>query len=223
MSREKIQTLILSDIHLGSPWCRQDLLINVLNKYDCRTLILNGDTIHGDDRQYPWNPNLIAAFFNLYKIVDNIIWINGNHDDFLNDFRSICIDKISFTENYYHKGINGKLYLITHGQYYNYAGQYKPKLKFYIGSRLYKIYLKFKYSPLTWIKNKLFKRPESFSKWCRKLAKSRNCDGIIAGHVHEPKIDTSKEILYYNSGDWVENMSYIIENLNGTFELKIEK
>jgi UDP-2,3-diacylglucosamine pyrophosphatase LpxH len=43
MIKEKIDTLILSDIHFGSELCNADLLFEVLSKFKFSRLILNGD------------------------------------------------------------------------------------------------------------------------------------------------------------------------------------
>ena len=217
----KIQSLILSDLHIGNPWCRQDLIAKVIDEYEFENLFLVGDFIHGDMKQAPWDINLITTLIRAYNTAKRIIYIPGNHDDFLTLFNNHQIGKLIFTEEYYYDALNGKRYLITHGHQYNYInGIKKPRLKFWIGSKLYKFYLKFKSSPLKWIKNKFFKRPISFSKWARKLGKSRNVDGVIVGHVHEPRIDTSKKVDYINIGGFVENMAYVIETLDGNFELK---
>ena len=43
MTKEKIDTLILSDIHFGSELCNAELLFEVMCKFKFRRLILNGD------------------------------------------------------------------------------------------------------------------------------------------------------------------------------------
>jgi len=43
MTKEKIDTLILSDIHFGSELCNAELLFEVMSKFKFRRLILNGD------------------------------------------------------------------------------------------------------------------------------------------------------------------------------------
>jgi UDP-2,3-diacylglucosamine pyrophosphatase LpxH len=46
--------------------------------------------------------------------------------------------------------------------------------------------------------------------------KEVKCDSILIGHTHSPEIIQGK---YYNTGDWVESCSYIIEDLDGNMEL----
>ena len=49
------------------------------------------------------------------------------------------------------------------------------------------------------------------------LVKDKGCNSIMIGHTHSPEIIQGE---YYNTGDFVESCSYIIEDLEGNFELK---
>jgi UDP-2,3-diacylglucosamine pyrophosphatase LpxH len=52
-----------------------------------------------------------------------------------------------------------------------------------------------------------------------KLALSRNCEGVICGHIHHPAIIQGEKVLYLNSGDWVESLSALVENSNGKWDI----
>lgn len=54
-----------------------------------------------------------------------------------------------------------------------------------------------------------------------KSAKEKKCDSIMIGHIHTPAIDRTGEINYYNTGDFCESCSYLIETLDGDIELYI--
>jgi UDP-2,3-diacylglucosamine pyrophosphatase LpxH len=41
------------------------------------------------------------------------------------------------------------------------------------------------------------------------------CDSIMIGHIHTPAIESR----YYNTGDFCESCSYLIETLDGDIEL----
>lgn len=43
------------------------------------------------------------------------------------------------------------------------------------------------------------------------LAVKRQCEGIIAGHVHHPADAMVGDIRYLNCGDWVETLSAVVE------------
>jgi UDP-2,3-diacylglucosamine pyrophosphatase LpxH len=59
-----------------------------------------------------------------------------------------------------------------------------------------------------------------FEEKLAELAKSRNCDGIICGHIHQPAIRDINGIVYMNSGDWVETMSALTEDYEGNWKLE---
>jgi UDP-2,3-diacylglucosamine pyrophosphatase LpxH len=41
-------------------------------------------------------------------------------------------------------------------------------------------------------------------------AKKRNCKGVICGHIHKPENKIIDGTRYLNTGDWIENNSYIV-------------
>lgn len=56
----------------------------------------------------------------------------------------------------------------------------------------------------------------SFENCLVNLAKQKNYDGVICGHIHHPEIKEINGVMYYNSGDWVESMSALVyTDLNG--------
>ena len=50
-----------------------------------------------------------------------------------------------------------------------------------------------------------------------KKLKEVNCDSIMIGHTHTPEIQLGS---YYNTGDFCESCSYIIESIEGQIELR---
>ena len=48
----------------------------------------------------------------------------------------------------------------------------------------------------------------------QELAKSKNCKGIICGHIHTPADKRVGDVHYLNSGDWVESMTAVVEHLD---------
>jgi UDP-2,3-diacylglucosamine pyrophosphatase LpxH len=51
--------------------------------------------------------------------------------------------------------------------------------------------------------------------YCRK----RGYDGVICGHIHHAEIRDVDGIAYMNDGDWVESMTALVENHNGSWEI----
>jgi UDP-2,3-diacylglucosamine pyrophosphatase LpxH len=50
-------------------------------------------------------------------------------------------------------------------------------------------------------------------------AKEGSVAGVVCGHIHSPVIRQINGIAYYNSGDWVESMSALVEEFSGKIEL----
>jgi len=51
------------------------------------------------------------------------------------------------------------------------------------------------------------------------MAHKKGCNGVICGHIHQPEDRIINGKRYLNSGDWVENMSAILIDNNGTVTL----
>jgi len=48
-------------------------------------------------------------------------------------------------------------------------------------------------------------------------------DGVVCGHIHSPIIRMIGHTAYYNSGDWVESLSALVEDFDGKIELLIHR
>jgi UDP-2,3-diacylglucosamine pyrophosphatase LpxH len=49
--------------------------------------------------------------------------------------------------------------------------------------------------------------------------KNSGYDSILCGHIHKPEITTIEGVKYYNTGDWVESNTFIVETLQGEIQL----
>ena len=50
-------------------------------------------------------------------------------------------------------------------------------------------------------------------------AHESDCDGVICGHSHTPGIRQLKDVMYFNTGDWVEHCTALFEYNDGRLEL----
>ena len=55
----------------------------------------------------------------------------------------------------------------------------------------------------------------SLAAYCKK----RGFDGVICGHIHHAEIKEIDGIVYMNDGDWVESLTALVENWDGTWEI----
>jgi len=225
----KYKTIIVSDIHLGTKDSQAKEFIKFLDEHPTEQLILNGDIVDGWalQRGSKWkkqHTKVILKLLELSKKTD-IIWIRGNHDDFLSDFFMIKMSNITLCEDYM-IGIKHKKYLIFHGDILDvFSSTWKWIAK--IGSVGYDIaltlntwYNKYRlwrglpyYSISKHIKDKVKSAVSfilDFEENAAKIAKQRKCSGVIIGHIHTAEDRMIGDIHYLNSGDWVESKTAIL-------------
>jgi UDP-2,3-diacylglucosamine pyrophosphatase LpxH len=225
----KYKTIIVSDIHLGTKDSQAKEFIKFLDEHPTEQLILNGDIVDGWalQRGSKWkkqHTKVILKLLELSKKTD-IVWIRGNHDDFLSDFFMIKMSNITLCEDYM-IGIKRKKYLIFHGDILDvFSSTWKWIAK--IGSVGYDIaltlntwYNKYRswrglpyYSISKHIKDKVKSAVSfilDFEENAAKIAKQRKCSGVIIGHIHTAEDRMIGDIHYLNSGDWVESKTAIL-------------
>ena len=76
MERPHYKTVVISDVHLGSPHSKVREVSEFLSSVDCDRLIMNGDIIDGwqlhnsDDK---WNSSHSAFFRVIMKMMENCL------------------------------------------------------------------------------------------------------------------------------------------------------
>jgi UDP-2,3-diacylglucosamine pyrophosphatase LpxH len=220
----KIESLFLSDIHLGSKGSNSDLVLKILKKYEPEYLFLVGDIIDGWllKRRFRWkqsDTNVIRKILSYSKNGTKVIYITGNHDDFLREYGDLNFGNIEICLEYKYKNI-----FITHGDLYD--GVIKLKWLGVLGSFGYDLaisidrFLKkigYKRSLSKFLKDKVkeaVKFITSFENELVRQAKKRECDVVICGHIHNPEDKTINNVRYLNCGDWIENNTYITFDKN---------
>lgn len=232
---------MLSDIHLGTASSKAKEATEFLKTHRCETLILNGDIIDGWQlKKYgSWQKKHTAFFRTILKIMDKnetkIIYIRGNHDDFLDQVVPLLVSKkFQFRRDYVLRSGN-KQFFVTHGDIFDSVTTHMKWLA-HLGDIGYtfllwlnKFYNRYRvwrglpyYSLSQQIKQKVkaaVSYVTDFEEKLAELAKSRKCDGVICGHIHQPAIRDIDGIMYMNSGDWVETMSALVEDFDGNWQL----
>jgi UDP-2,3-diacylglucosamine pyrophosphatase LpxH len=225
--------IVLSDLHLGSKHSNPKKVIKFLKSHTFDNLILNGDIIDGWKLKRggsirPKEVDLLKFFLKLSKHV-NIIYLRGNHDDFLDHIIPINFGEINVVDQYDIE-IDNKKYYVIHGDIFD---RITKELKWVaqIGDIGYTLLIKINklvnlarkwrgksyYSFSKEIKKKVKRAVNyisDFEENLAKLAKSKGYDGVICGHIHHPEIRDIGDVMYYNSGDWVESMSALVYDDN---------
>lgn len=231
----RYKRIILSDIHLGSIASRADDVAEFLDNNSCDELILNGDIIDGWSlkRGSHWrkrDTKVIRKILKLNQKGTEVIWIKGNHDDFIKDFIPFSIGAIKILDNYKITSNNIK-YFIFHGDVLDFFIT-KAKWIGILGSigydfllwinRIYNLGRTLRglpyYSISKDIKSGVKKATNfinDFEVNAIKLAKQNDCDVAICGHIHHAEISPE----YMNSGDWVESCTALVETYEDEWKI----
>jgi UDP-2,3-diacylglucosamine pyrophosphatase LpxH len=231
----KYQAIIVSDLHLGTKDSKADEFIEFIETHPTNLLILNGDIIDGWalNRGTKWKKRHTKVISKILKLSNKtrIIWIRGNHDEFIQEFIGTHLGSIEIREDYkLYINNTGENYYIFHGDVIDiFITNYKWLSK--IGSigydfalwlnRVYNIYRKWRKLPYISISQKIKESVKvatnyvnDFEVTALSMATKKGCDGVICGHIHQPADRMIGDKRYLNSGDWVENMSAIcIDNI----------
>ena len=228
--KRKIEIAVISDVHLGTFGCHANELLTYLNSINPKRLILNGDIIdiwQFKKRYFPKSHLRVIK-----KIMDfaadgvEVIYITGNHDEMLRKFSGTTIGNVSIVDKKV-LTLDGKKAWFFHGDVFDVSiqnakwlaklGGYGYDLLILINRFVNKglVYFgKEKYSLSKKIKNSVkraVKYISDFESVATDLAIENNYDYVICGHIHQPKMLTKKnksgEVMYLNSGDWVENFT----------------
>ena len=240
-TKRHFRTIVLSDIHLGTSGSKAKEATEFLKNYSCQKLILNGDIIDGWQlKQYgSWKKKHTAFFRTVMKQIirhdTKVIYLRGNHDDFLDQVMPMKVGKnFSIRRDYVLQSGEKKFY-VTHGDVFDSITSHMKWLA-YLGDVGYtfllwinKLYNNCRvsrglpyYSLSQQVKHR-FKQAvnyiSDFEIKLTELAKARGCDGVICGHIHHAAIHNYGGLIYMNSGDWVETMSALVEDYDGTWSL----
>ena len=239
-NKKKFKCLVLSDLHLGSNSSRPEEILKFLKTISCDLLILNGDIIDGHalKKGGKWtkeHTKVIRKILKMtYKGNTKVIYIRGNHDDFLDDIIPIAIPGIEIVKDYVHESY-GKKFYIVHGDFFDLI---TTKFRFLsvLGGAAYdfliwfnKKYNKYRawrgleyYSLSQTIKYKVKAAVSfisDFENTLSEYAKKQGFNGVICGHIHHPEIKDIGGVMYMNSGDALESMTCLAEDFDGSWKI----
>jgi UDP-2,3-diacylglucosamine pyrophosphatase LpxH len=238
---KKIKTLFISDVHLGTTKCQAEKLLEVFREYEFETLVIVGDFIDLTSlkKKFYWSEShstVIQKVLRMSRKDIKVIYVLGNHDYYLRGLiqdQDISIGDILICDEFYYKTGKGETIYICHGDQFDgfirmhpflYGlGDWAYELSFKI-NKVYNVIRRFfgleYWSLSAYLKSKV-KNAISFVNDFKILSIKKleevGCDSIMIGHIHTPAIESR----YYNTGDFCESCSYLIETLDGDIELKL--
>ena len=236
---KKYRAAWISDVHLGSKGSSAEALLTFLRMYDFDTLYLVGDVIDIWQlrRGIHWpqsHSDVIQKILRKGRKGARIVYIPGNHDEFVADFFG-SYGSIEVEKHAIHTTADGRRLLVMHGHELDTVVQ-NIKWLAHVGDFGYQTLLRlnrpvnlarrFLGLPLWSLSGYVKKRVKDavafvgkFEEAIVKYAEEYEVDGVVCGHIHSPAIRKIGNLEYYNSGDWVESRSVLLEQAEGKIEL----
>ena len=237
------RSIFVSDVHLGTKDSQAEKLNNFLKHNTCDTLYLVGDIIDAwriQQNNWRWkqsHTNVVRRVLGHAKRGTRVVYVAGNHDEFLRPMipYGFSFGLVEIHNQIEHIGVDGKHYLVVHGDFFDGITRLAPWLGF-LGDKLYDFILSLN-GKFNWVRHRMGFGYWSLSKYLktrvkkavdfifhfeRNLAaycKKRGYDGVICGHVHNPEIKLIDGVWYFNDGDFVESVSALVETHEGDWIL----
>jgi UDP-2,3-diacylglucosamine pyrophosphatase LpxH len=226
----KVDVVVISDTHLGTYGCQAKELFTYLKSVSPKTLIINGDFIdiwQFSKSYFPkYHLKVIKKIIDLASKGTEVVYILGNHDEFLRKFADTSFGNIELT-NKKIMTLDGKKAWFFHGDVFDASVQHSKWIA-KLGGIGYDFLIRLNVIS-NWILTRLGREKYSFSKKIKnnvknaikfigdfenaaiELAIENDFDYVICGHIHQPQIREVKSkngnCTYLNSGDWIENLT----------------
>jgi UDP-2,3-diacylglucosamine pyrophosphatase LpxH len=236
----KVRTIFISDIHLGTAGCQADALLEFLKVHPSEYLYLVGDIVDGWQLRRRWfwpqaHNDVVQKLLRRARKGCKVLFIPGNHDEFAREFIGLQFGGIEVLEDATHKTADGRSLWVTHGDYFDGVIQCAKWLAF-LGDNLYEFTLKLNrhlnrlrarmglpyWSLSAYLKHKVKKALNyvtDFEVAVAGEARARGHDGVVCGHIHRAEMRHIDGTLYCNDGDWVESRTALVEHFDGRLEL----
>ncbi|HTR65597.1 MAG TPA: UDP-2,3-diacylglucosamine diphosphatase [Terriglobales bacterium] len=223
MSTAFYDTLILSDLHLGSEISRAQDATRMLRQNLFRRLILLGDIF--SDLNFRRLTKDHWKFLSYIRKLSNpkrdveVVWVEGNHDQGLSNIMSHLVGVKVYQE--YVWEFQGRRHLAIHGHQFD---------RFAVNNLLVSNIGSFLHLQLQKLdaKGKRFSRYVDLlnTRWLRLStkvtdgaiaeARARHAERVFCGHTHVALYREREGIEYYNSGSWTDSRpTYITVGTEG--------
>ena len=240
-SKRKVSAIFVSDLHLGTRSSQDQRFLDFLRAYDAKTLYLVGDLIDGwrlkrSGWYWPQGHNdVLQKLLRKARKGTKIIYIPGNHDEFLRNFLGLKFGGVKVVDRVVHTTVDGRRFLVLHGDQFDLVVRHAVWLAS-VGDVLYDVALwlnrqvngirrrlGFTYWSLSaWAKHRVKQAVNYMGRFEEVLvaeARREGVDGIVCGHIHHAAIEHYDGVTYLNSGDWVESCTALVEMPDGAMRI----
>lgn len=232
--------VFVSDLHMGFRHSRLTECRELLSKVRPRFLYLVGDILDGWrlSRRWYWDEDCSRILESIHRLVNRgtkVVYLPGNHDSFVLNCPMLPAG-IEFEPTYEHQSLACGKFLVTHGDQFD-TVESKARWLSMLGCTVYDGLLQtnqlsnracsmlgvrqFQWcAGIKRMTKRVVQRISNYSQRLTEAALTAGCQGVICGHSHTPTMKQNNEVAYFNTGDWVENQSAIIEFSDGDWELR---
>ena len=235
------RAVFISDVHLGSRHCHAAELADFLARLRCKRLYLVGDIVDlwwMAQRRASWGAaqnRVVEALHALRRAGTEIVYIPGNHDRPVRRFCGLALPAMRVRRRAIHVTADGRRLLVTHGDEFD-AITHFGSLQEKFGDWLYYRILGGN-QLLNFVRRRLGLRYWSLSEFLKRQSgaaerfidrfvqaglddvRRRGLDGIVCGHIHRAALVQRDGLVYANDGDWVESLSALVEEADGSLRL----
>jgi len=236
----RFRAIFISDLHLGTPGCQAGALLDFLRRTESDYLFLVGDIIDGWQlkRRWYWHQlhnDVVQKVLRKARKGTEVVYVPGNHDEAARHYVGVDFGGIAIRDEATHVTGAGTRLLITHGDRFD-AVVTCAKWLALLGDQLYTFTLKLNqhFNALRarvglpyWSLSRFLKLRVknavayigAFEEALAREARTRGFDGVVCGHIHHAEVRRIGDILYCNSGDWVESLTALVEAEDGTLSV----
>jgi UDP-2,3-diacylglucosamine pyrophosphatase LpxH len=237
---QRHRAIWISDVHLGTPGCKAEYLLDFLKWNESDQLYLVGDIIDGWQLRKGWywrqsHNDVIQKILRKARKGTHVTYIAGNHDEVIRQFLGMAFGEIKIVDEATHQLLDGRRIWVTHGDLFDGIILHAKWLA-YLGDSMYTVILKLNnwfnhfrhkmgmsyWSLSQYLKHKVKNAVSFITKFENIVtdeARRRGYDGVLCGHIHKAEIRDINGILYCNDGDWVESLSAIVETSEGALKV----
>jgi UDP-2,3-diacylglucosamine pyrophosphatase LpxH len=238
--QKSFRSVFISDVHLGTPACQADHLLDFLNTINTRTLYLVGDIIdleHMKSRAHftDTHHKIITTIMDMAKNGTEVIYIPGNHDAFFRRLAGQTISGIKIRRNHIHVTADNRRFYVSHGDEFDRIVQISP-LALLVGEKAHDSMLWLNgglnkvrkamnlpyWSLAGYLKENLGRAQqfiERFEQAALNASRGLDVAGYICGHIHYAAFKRIGNKLYCNDGDWVEHCTALVETFQSDLKL----
>lgn len=240
LPKVRYRSVWISDVHLGTRGSQAGALLGFLKSFECETLYVVGDLIDlwAMKRGLYWtqeHSDVIQKILRKGRRGARIVYIPGNHDERVSDFIGTYAN-LRIQSRCIHTTVDGRRLLVVHGHeldtvvqnlgWLAHVGDVGYHCLLYLNGTVNffrRLFGRGHWSLSAYVKAKVKNVVNfigGFEESMVRFASDAGAQGIVCGHIHTAAMRSINGLDYFNTGDWVESRTALVEELDGTIRLQ---